>query len=87
MTVKVATRKPAALGVQVIAIFCAAPPSAMLKLVGETEKSAMFAPLRLALLTVKVVLPVSLICKLVLIGELTNADPTFIVLEAAGLEL
>jgi len=87
LTVKVATRKPAALGVQVIAIFCAAPPSAMLKLVGETEKFAMFAPLKLALLTVKVVLPVSLICKLVLIGELTNTDPTFIVLEMAGLEL
>ena len=59
----------------------------MFKLAGETEKFAMFAPLKLALLTVKVVLPVSLICKLVLIGELTNTDPTFIVLEMAGLEL
>ena len=59
--------------------FCAATPSAMLRVAGVTEKSPGFVPVSAWLVTFNVAVPVSLTAKAVLTGEPIAAVPTLII--------
>jgi len=82
----VAAIVPVTVGVQLIFTFCAAPPSAIVKVIGVTLNLPPLAPLTLTFVTVKVALPVSLMVRVVLTAEPTVTLPTLMVLPTAGLE-
>ena len=59
----------------------------MVKVAGETAKSAAFAPLKLVLFTVKVTAFLREMSKSLLKDDPTVIDPKSMVLEIAGVEL